>query len=331
MTLKRITPLLYLWLLSVGQCLGQITSCPGYNYNPPSVSWGNEGTIEHIGNGEHNGAATLSGSCAYTSINQTYCATACSADAFAAIADYGEVEGTLYVHEVTSNNSPGFANTPGGAAACGSTAAWTATSCFLSCSIQIGFNATASGIGTTVNFPSSNLSFNTQIPYTQTCPVKDDPTHLNSISVTPINAGIYTVAGGDGAVTSQQFTAIGAYANGASKTLTNAVWTSSNTSIATASSTGLAKATGTSVGTTTITASSGGTSGYATLSVSYNEDGGGGGSGGGCFDDGDCASDECCIENVCTPCHEQGEGTKGSSAAAWRRLQRNITDADRRP
>ncbi|MGB7863939.1 MAG: Ig-like domain-containing protein [Candidatus Sulfotelmatobacter sp.] len=126
-------------------------------------------------------------------------------------------------------------------------------------------------------------------------------------SVTPANAGIYNVAGGDGAVTTQQFTAIGTYANGATNTLTNAVWTSSNTSIATVSSTGLAKATGTAAGTLTITASSGGTSGYATLSVSYNSDLGGGIE---CGGDDDCDANECCLNGSCTVCGEQGEGRK---------------------
>lgn len=170
---RRIAMLLYLWLLA-SRCFGQTTTCPGYNYNSTPVNYGNEGTIGHE-TGEHNGAATLTGSCTYTSIGQAYCATACSADAFAAIAEYGDISTPFYVHETTSSYSPGFANSNGGAASCASTAAWTATSCLLSCSIAITFNATTTGINTTVNFPATNLSFNTSVPDQTNCIANPDP------------------------------------------------------------------------------------------------------------------------------------------------------------
>jgi hypothetical protein len=87
----------------------------------------------------------------------------------------------------------------------------------------------------------------------------------------------------------------------------SAVWKSSSPSIATVNSSGLAKATGTSAGTLTITASSGSVSGYATLSVAYNEDlGSGGGGGDECYDGGDCSENECCYNSQCSPCQEQG-------------------------
>jgi hypothetical protein len=75
---KRIAALLYIWLLA-NQCLGQTTSCPGYNYSSPTVNWGNSGAVGHS-SGQHDGTAVLTGSCAYTSVGQAYCAVACSAD-----------------------------------------------------------------------------------------------------------------------------------------------------------------------------------------------------------------------------------------------------------
>ncbi len=311
---------------------GNATSCSGLS-TPFSSTQVGSGTGDHRPGGSHSVSQAFAGTCTYSSGGSQYCNSQCQINGTAGQSsqiDTGPnttVTGYCHVANLNYSSGNGFA-TNGGTQCTGANLYGGADECPTSlCDCTVTVNAVGIVTGTGKSLWSQT------VPVSANCNAESDPTHLNSISITPPTAGIYNVAGGDGAVTTQQFTAIGTYANGASNTLTNAVWTSSNTSIATVSSTGLAKATGTAAGTLTITASSGGTSGYATLSVTYNEDlGGGGGGGAGCFDDGGCASDECCIENVCTPCHEQGEGPKGSSAAAvWHRLQRNITDADRRP
>lgn len=217
--------------------------------------------------------AVLTGSCAYTSIGQPYCATACSADAEAAVNEYGVISTPLYVHEITKAANPGFSNSNGGAASCGSLAAWTATSCFVSCSIAISINTTSNGVGATATFPPTNLSFNTSVPDTTNCIANPDPTYLSSVSISPSAASAAVGA-------TQQFTALGTYADGSTKTLTNALWTSSSPGVATIGG-GSGLATGIAVGTTTITASSSGRSGAATLSVTGGGESGGGGNNGG--------------------------------------------------
>jgi hypothetical protein len=277
---KRIVTLLSVWLLA-SQCLGQITSCPGYNHPSTTINWGNSGGVGHS-SGQHDGAAVLTGSCAYTSIGQSNCATACSADAEAAVNDNGTISNPLYVHEITKAVSPGFSNSNGGAASCGSLAAWTATSCLATCSIAITINTTSNGVGATASFPSTNLSFNTSVPDTTNCIANPDPTYLSSITVSPSAASAAVGA-------TQQFTALGTYADGSTKTLTNALWTSSSPGVATIGG-GSGLATGIAVGTTTITASSSGRTGAATLSVTSGGEGGGGssGSGGGSCNGGGC-------------------------------------------
>jgi uncharacterized protein YjdB len=82
---------------------------------------------------------------------------------------------------------------------------------------------------------------------------------LTSIAVTPATATI-------GATASQQFTATATYSDNSTGNITSsAVWTSSNTPVAVVLNTGVA--TGLTAGTTTITATSGGKSGSAALTV----------------------------------------------------------------
>jgi len=82
---------------------------------------------------------------------------------------------------------------------------------------------------------------------------------LTSISVTPTNPNVAQGA-------TQQFTAIGTYADGTIWDITSQVtWRSTNISVVTVSSTGLAATVG--PGTATITAASGNISGSAILTV----------------------------------------------------------------
>jgi 6-phosphogluconolactonase len=82
---------------------------------------------------------------------------------------------------------------------------------------------------------------------------------LRGVSVTPPTATIDNN-------TTQQFTATAFYSNGSQQSATGATWTSSNAAVATVDANGVATALGN--GTTTITASMGGFSGSAVLTVS---------------------------------------------------------------
>src|SRR6266705_2185998 len=83
--------------------------------------------------------------------------------------------------------------------------------------------------------------------------------HLLSIAVSPATPSIAVG-------TTQQFSAVGTFDDGSTQLLTSVTWSSSAASVASVSSSGLATAVGT--GSTTITASSGGVTGSASLSVS---------------------------------------------------------------
>jgi hypothetical protein len=186
------------------------------------------------------------------------------------------------------------------------------------CNVSVTFN----GGFFTVSTSGKEVLASTTTPVPWNCPAVADPQHLNSIAVTPANWTIWNVAGGDGAPTTQQYTATGTYSNGTTSTLTNVVWTSSNPSLATISSTGLAKSAGGAGGTLTITASSGGTSGSTQLTVSYNGDlgtGGGGGGGNSCDGDIDCPENLCCMNGACQACQLQGY---------WKKLHKEIDKAD---
>src|SRR5205807_1495288 len=83
--------------------------------------------------------------------------------------------------------------------------------------------------------------------------------HLLSIAVSPATPSIAVG-------TTQQFSAVGTFDDGSTQLLTSVTWSSSAASVASVSSSGLATAVGT--GSTTITASSGGVTGSASLTVS---------------------------------------------------------------
>ena len=90
--------------------------------------------------------------------------------------------------------------------------------------------------------------------------VSSNAVSLTSIAVTPANA---TVKAG----LTQQFTATGTYSNGTTNNITSsAVWSSSDSTVATISSSG-GLATGVAAGSATITATSGSVSGQTTLTV----------------------------------------------------------------
>ena len=116
-------------------------------------------------------------------------------------------------------------------------------------------NGVIIGIGT---FPVTVVEGETTV--VNDPPYSDIAEVLTGLQVTPAAPTI--VAG-----TSQEFTAIGLFADGSQTDLSSSVaWTSSNTSVATVDSKG--KAAATTPGSTTVTASVGQVSGTATLNVS---------------------------------------------------------------
>jgi uncharacterized protein YjdB len=115
----------------------------------------------------------------------------------------------------------------------------------------------SSGMATTAAAGSTTITA-TVGAFSDTSTLTVVPAHLVSIAVTPATS---TIALG----TTVQFTAIGSFDDGSTQLLTPLTWSSSSTSVATIDSTGFASSTGT--GTTTITASSGGVSGTAPLTV----------------------------------------------------------------
>jgi uncharacterized protein YjdB len=116
----------------------------------------------------------------------------------------------------------------------------------------------ASGVATGVAPGSTTVTANASSSISGTATLTVTPAALVSIAVTPANPLV--VAGN-----TQQFTAMGTYSDGSTQNLTStAVWTSSNTTVATINA-GLA--TTLTTGSTTITATSGSITGSTNLTV----------------------------------------------------------------
>lgn len=290
-------------LLTGFSAAGRGQTCANYTFNQKPQYDDKSDPTGHT-SGDHLFAGTATGSCTYSSSGGQYCEVANLAVAAVEPTDSGQLTTSpIGYHVSQASTNDGSQTTPN--ASSGNSATSVAVVAWEWCLI--------SGCYFTVTSNPVSVPAGAVWSHTQTagfaCPAEPDPTHLMSIAVTPPSAVIYNVAGGDGGVTTQQFTATGTYANGATKPI-SAVWTSSNTSIATVNGTGLAKATGTAWGTLTITASSGSVSGNATLTVSYNTDQGGGGGGGGdgdeCGSSDDCGGNLCCYNYMCSVCQGQG-------------------------
>ncbi len=116
------------------------------------------------------------------------------------------------------------------------------------------------GLATGIAFGTVTISGNCQCYITRTSlSVSSQAVTITSIATTPANA---TIAIGG----TQQFVATATYSDGASSVITSsAIWTSSDSTIATVSSGGLV--TGLTSGNVTITASSGNITGFTTLTV----------------------------------------------------------------
>jgi uncharacterized protein YjdB len=114
-----------------------------------------------------------------------------------------------------------------------------------------------SGLATTVAAGSTTITA-TAGTFSDTSTVTVVPAHLVSIAVTPATPSIALG-------TTLQFTAVGSFDDGSTQLLTSLTWSSSSTSVTSIDSTGFASSTGTGI--VTITATSGGVSGTATLTV----------------------------------------------------------------
>lgn len=141
----------------------------------------------------------------------------------------------------------------------GSTAAITSSVTWASANTAVA-TVNASGVATGVGIGSVAITASLgAVSGSATLAVTPAQKTLMSIAVTPVNASL--VAG-----TTQQFVATGTYSDGTTASLGSGVtWTSSNVAVATINASG--DATGIAAGTATMTASFGGMSGSATLTV----------------------------------------------------------------
>jgi hypothetical protein len=236
------------------------------------------GTADHKTGGAHTASIQATGTCTYTNGNNANCNSQCNVNSTAipsGVDSGGTVTG--YCHVVGANWANGTGSATNGGASCSGSLYGGATECSTSlcdCTVSV------SALGVVSGSPQVIWQGNEQDPLN--CNTIPNPQYLNSIAVTPAAASATVGA-------TQQFTALGTYADGSTKTLTNALWTSSSPGVATIGG-GSGLATGIAVGTTTITASSSGRSGAATLSVTSGGEGGGGssGSGGGSCNGGGC-------------------------------------------
>lgn len=117
-----------------------------------------------------------------------------------------------------------------------------------------------SGLATGIRFGAVTISGTCQCYLSQTnLTVSSQAVSLTSIAVTPANPTLQIGL-------TQQFTATGTYSNGTTSIITrSAIWTSSDSTVATVNSGGLA--TGVAAGNVTISATSGNVSGQPALTV----------------------------------------------------------------
>lgn len=176
----RIVFLILLASMSVSLMLGQATDCSDYNYDS-TFAWLRSGNIGHANpTGYHEVYMTMYGVCDYESNDNKWCAS--SSDSYitspSLTADNQNLSNPLYQHVVQGNWNGGAAVANGATISTGVTGAAAANACSIitGCSITISFNATASGIGTTVNFPPTNLNFTPAEQYQTTCALEQDPT-----------------------------------------------------------------------------------------------------------------------------------------------------------
>jgi hypothetical protein len=169
--------LVFMVLLAATCAAGQ--TCANWDYNPASYPFTYEGTVGHS-TYFHDGIASMTGSCQYDSIGEANCATYCAASSNSlSSVDLGTVSNPLYFHKTTIGQSGGIANSNGGGASCATTVAAAANSCLivLGCSVSVSFSATGSGIGTSVNFSSTDLGFTPALTDQTNCAAKADPNY----------------------------------------------------------------------------------------------------------------------------------------------------------
>ena len=267
--------------------MGQVTSCAGYSAPADPFLWSTSGSQEHA-SGDHLVVATITGACTYASQNQPDCSITCTGGVQGVSINEPPNDGTLTTtidsHYGYTSSAPGQLSSNGPQIQCTGVVAADVQSCAtqLTCNTAVSINMTQSGIGATANYGAGSIWTSGVGTQPVTCGAKGDPTHLNSIAVSPAQVTGYV----GGANDNQQFTATGAYGGGGTKNNTdNVSWTSSDESVATIDSTGYATLVG--AGTTTITASLSGVSGNATYTGTDGGGGGDGGEGGGCPGGGD--------------------------------------------
>lgn len=197
-------------------------------------------------------------------------------------------------HQIGSDMASGAGQGTNGGVTCSAPLTGGAVECSSAacskCTINVSVGIVSGGASTIMNVTNS---------YPNNCNAVNDPTTLNSITVTPANTT------GNAAPGAMTMTATGNYSGGGTQNLSiPATWSSSNPAVAAAYSGGVIDFPGPS-GTATITATYGNVSGSTTVNTKASD--GGGGGGGGC--------------NLCVP-GQCGCGCSGCSPLSWIRQEK---------
>lgn len=246
---------------------GHAQSCTEYNYAQTPQYDDTSDPTGHT-SGDHLFAGTATGTCAYSSSATQYCQIINLAVGTVEPTDSGTLTTSpLGYHVSQFSTSQGSQTTPN--ASGGNTANSVAVAAWQWCATSgCYFTVTSDPVsvpGAAVWSHTQNAGFS--------CLAKPDPTYLVSIALTPANTSNVSPGG-------MTMTATGTYAAGNTQNLSStATWSSSDTSIATASAGGVIDFVGPS-GSATITAKVGSVSGSTTVTTKQTSGDGGGGGGG---------------------------------------------------
>jgi len=161
------------------------TTCADYSWST-TIPWSSQGTAGHSSGGYHQIYFSLFGECLYSSVDQPTCGAFSQSnsvspsfvtDTCPSGSSTNCLPNPLYFHQITGSSSGGASTSNGAVVSTTVTGAGTASACYrvLGCGLTITFNATASGVGTTVNFPTTNLNFNQSYPSQVICSAVQDP------------------------------------------------------------------------------------------------------------------------------------------------------------
>jgi hypothetical protein len=207
--MRKVTLLFLLSLTCAAATTGVAAQdCSDYSFDthhewgalgPPGTPGSVQGTIDHQ-NGGHSIFMPLGGTCQYSGDGASkYCSIEGESyvDGGTDTWDTGGIITPLHYHEVTLANNPGGASSNGAQIATEVLGAAAADSCWQYihlCNVNITFSGSASGVGATATFPSTNLKFTPSFPWVTTCTEEDDPQWQNCYGPDEGVSGPETVA-----------------------------------------------------------------------------------------------------------------------------------------